>query len=83
MYRHFKISVYCTVHDLLNITDFDSFRETFSQLTKHVHVDHVYLETYRSRVRIEEEQMKRVISFFESIGIRVSGGITPDRKSVV
>lgn len=79
MYRHFKISVYCTVHDLLNITDFDSFRETFSQLTKHVHVDHVYLETYRSRVRIEEEQMKRVISFFESIGIRVSGGITPTR----
>ncbi|NLT11375.1 MAG: permease [Clostridiaceae bacterium] len=79
MYRHFKVSVYCTVFDLLNINDLDEFRETFSAFTKHVHVDHVYLETYRSRVRIDPNRMREFITFFTSMGIRVSGGITPTR----
>lgn len=77
-YQHFNASVYCPVGNLISITDFKSFDQQFSNISNHVKVGKVYLETYRGGVSITKEQMQRVISYFTSKGIDVAGGITTD-----
>lgn len=77
-YQNFNASIYCPVGNLIAIHDFDSFAERFSFIEKHIKVGKVYLETYRGGTLIDREQMEKVITFFKSRGIKVSGGITTD-----
>src|SRR5690606_2988690 len=75
-YKNFSVAIYCPVNDLIDITDFNEFSKRFAWIEKHVKVNKVYLETYRSGMMIDSEQMKRIRDFFQSRGIETSGGIT-------
>ena len=77
-YQSFNTSVYCPVGNLIDITDFDDFDQKLNHIYKNVKVGKVYLETYRGGTFISKSQMEKVISYFQSKGIEVSGGITTD-----
>lgn len=75
-YKNFSVAIYCPVNDLNNITDFNEFSKRLAWIEKHVKVSKVYLETYRSGMMIDSEQMEHIRDFFQSRGIETSGGIT-------
>jgi len=75
-YRNFKTAVYAPVGNLLAITDLQEFENRFGFIEKNVHVDKIYLETYRSGEFIGRDRMLEIKEFFEKKGIKVSGGIT-------
>lgn len=75
-YKNFNVALYAPVGNLNAITDIHDFEESFHLIEKHVHIDKIYLETYRSNEFIEREKVIRLKEFFENRGIKVSGGIT-------
>lgn len=75
-YKNFKLAVYCPVGNLNRIEDLEQFEKQFSFLEKHLHLDKVYLETFRDFETIDREKMLQLIDFFQKKGIKVSGGIT-------
>ena len=77
-YNNFKAALYCPVQNLIDIEDTAAFAREFSFLEKHVKLSKVYLETYRGGVIISREKIKELIAFFQSRGIKTSGGITTD-----
>lgn len=77
-YQNFNVSIYCPVGTIDHIEDFERFDKDFDLLNRNIKIGKVYLETYRNGVRIEREQMLRVIDFFKRKGIMTSGGITTD-----
>ncbi len=48
---------------------------SWAQISGQVHVDKVYIETYRSRVLADGPLIEAVKKFFESKGVEVAGGI--------
>lgn len=75
-YKNFKTALYCPVGNLNEITDISEFGRRFSYMEKHVHIDKVYLETYRSNEFVERDRIMELKEFFENKGMKVSGGIT-------
>lgn len=75
-YKNFKTALYCPVGNLNEIVDIGEFGKRFGYIEKHVHIDKVYLETYRSNETIERERILELKKFFENKGMKVSGGIT-------
>lgn len=81
-YQHFKLAVYCPVRDVEMISEnLRKFEQYLTFLQKHLHIDKVYLETYRGGKQIDREKIENVREFFLHKGIKVSGGITPDALS--
>lgn len=80
-YRNFKTAIYVTVWDMEWITEHPEFEEQFAFLEKHLHLDKVYLETYRGQRLIEREKILKIKEIFTNKGIKVSGGITTDLSS--
>lgn len=76
-YKHFDLAVYCTVQHLAELKDLSDLAAQYDFFARHLQVNKVYLETYRSGRRIEREKMLAVKDFFTARGIRVAGGITP------
>jgi len=75
-YRNFKTAIYAPVADLIAISDLQEFDKRFGFIEKNIHVDKIYLETYRSGEFIEREQILAIKEYFEKKGIKTSGGIT-------
>lgn len=75
-YKNFSTAVYCTVQDLNEITDLNEFKKRFDWLSSKVRIEKVYLETYRTGTTITKEKMLVLKHFFETRGIKTSGGIT-------
>lgn len=75
-YNNFTTALYAPVGNLTAIKDLHEFEKKFSFIEKHVGIDKIYLETYRSGELIEREDMERLITFFQNKGMKVSGGIT-------
>ena len=75
-YKNFSAAIYAPVSNLLAITDLKEFDKRFSFIERNVHIDKIYLETYRSGEYIDHEQMMLIKDYFENKGIKVSGGIT-------
>ena len=79
-YSNFNVAVYCPVGNLNAISDLDKFEKDFRFFEKHVHIDKVYLETYRSNEFIDREKIQKFKEFLNSKGIKTSGGITTTDK---
>ena len=47
-YNNYDVVLYYPVENLNAISDLHKFEKSFRLLEKHVHIDKVYLETYRS-----------------------------------
>ena len=52
----------------------------WSVLEKQVHVDKVYLETFRDQLVPDEEALSKAKQFFESKGIKTAGGLATVRS---
>ena len=75
-YKNFGIAVYFSTRCLAGITTIEAFEKEFAFLEKHLKISKVYLETHRDDMDMSADLLKSVKSFFESKGIKVSGGIT-------
>jgi hypothetical protein len=80
-YQNFKTAIYVTVRDIEWIAVDPEFEGKFAFLEKHLHLDKVYLETYRGEHLIEKKTLLKVKKFFTNKGIKVSGGITANLSS--
>ncbi len=75
-YRNFEASVYTRVFEVLKMKDPAWLKTTFEQMSQHLKIDKVYLETHRDMTVIDEEALEPIIKFFRDQGIRTAGGIT-------
>ena len=71
----FKTAVYIPVSVVLKMRDRAWLESSWAQLSGQVHVDKVYIETYRSRVAADGPLIEEVKAFFKSKGVEVAGGI--------
>jgi hypothetical protein len=71
----FKTAVYIPVSVVLKMRDRAWLESSWAQLSGQVHVDKVYIETYRSRVQADGPLIEEVKKFFASKGVEVAGGI--------
>ena len=71
----FKTVVYVPVEVVLKMKDPHWLEQSWAQISGQVHVDKVYLETYRSRVIADDQLIEDVKKFFTSRGVEVAGGI--------
>jgi hypothetical protein len=71
----FKTAVYIPVNVVLKMRDRAWLESSWAQLSSQVHVDKVYIETYRSRVVADGPLIEEVKKFFVSKGVEVAGGI--------
>jgi hypothetical protein len=71
----FKTAVYIPVSVVLKMRDRAWLESSWAQLSSQVHVDKVYIETYRSRVLADGPLIEEVKKFFASKGVEVAGGI--------
>jgi hypothetical protein len=71
----FKTVVYIPVGVVLKMKDRNWLESSWSQISSQVHVDKVYIETYRSRVLADGPLIEDVKKFFTDHGVEVAGGI--------
>lgn len=77
-YNNFKTAIYVTVGDMENIAANPEFEKEFAFIEKHLHLNKVYLETYRGQHLVAKEKVLKVKELFAKKGIQTSGGITTD-----
>jgi hypothetical protein len=75
-YKNFNIAIYCTVYDVQRMGDSNWLETSFNLLQKYLKVNKVYLETHRNLVVADKKLVQKVKKFFESRGVKTSGGIT-------
>jgi hypothetical protein len=75
-YKNFKVAVYVMVSEVNRMGDRSQLEKTWTEYTKNLKVDKVYLETFRDMVFVDEKALQTAISFFREKGVEVSGGIT-------
>lgn len=73
--KPFKTAVYIPVGVVLKMRDPAWLESSWAQLSSQVHVDKVYIETYRSRVLADGPLIEAVKTFFAAKGVEVAGGI--------
>jgi hypothetical protein len=78
-YSHFTTAIYCKVNDVQD-RDWNRFQDEFGFIESHVHVDKVYLETYRGERFASEAQIAAAGDFFRKKGISCSGGVTVNAR---
>ncbi len=71
----FKTVVYIPVGVVVKMKDHAWLESSWKQISSQVHVDKVYIETYRSRVLADDENIEEVKKFFTEHGVEIAGGI--------
>jgi hypothetical protein len=71
----FKTVVYIPVQITLKMKDRSWLESSWATLKSQLHVDKVYLETYRSRQLADEALVANIKKFFAEQGVEVSGAI--------
>jgi hypothetical protein len=72
---NFKTVVYIPVEVVLKMKDPNWLESSWAQISSQVHVNKVYIETYRSRVLADGPLIEEVKKFFTDHGVEVAGGI--------
>ena len=75
-YKNFRVAVYIPAGVVLQMKDPQWLQTTWDTISRQVKVDKVYIETYRSRVIVDEQLIERVKKFFLDRKVQVAGGIT-------
>src|SRR3954471_3621855 len=75
-YRNFKVSVYARAYEVRQMADLGWLKARWDRIARDLHVDHVYLETHRDRILVDDATIEKAKAFFRARGVRVSGGIT-------
>jgi len=74
-YKNFLTVTYAPAGYLKEKT-LEQLKADIDKTAKYIKLDKIYLETYRSEVLIEREQMEKIKALFIENGYQVSGGIT-------
>lgn len=74
-YKNFELTTYFIAHGTMEATR-EQLEKEIAFFEKHMHLDKVYLEPYRSGDFATEAQVRMCKEVFEAHGIRVAGGIT-------
>jgi hypothetical protein len=75
-YKNFDVATYATVRDVVQMKDPAYLESRWAGMSKYVKFDKVYLETSRDLIVADQESLDAGKSFFQSKGLKVSGGIT-------
>ncbi len=71
----FHVAVYIPVAVVERMKDPAWLQQSWEQISSQVHVDKVYIESYRSGVLADAALLETVKSFFQAHGVQVAGGI--------
>lgn len=71
----FKVAVYIPVGQVERMKDPAYLKSSWAALSSQVHVDKVYIESYRSGVVADDSLLETVKKFFEQQGVETAGGI--------
>ena len=75
-YENFKVSVYSRAYETREMNDVSWIEPRWTELTRQVHVDKIYLETHRDLIIVDEATLKAAKKFFADRGVQTAGGIT-------
>jgi len=73
--KSFETVVYIPVAGTLKMKDQQWLETSWAKISSQVHVDKVYLETYRSRVLADDQVIEDAKKFFAEHGVKVAGAI--------
>jgi len=73
--KSFETVVYVPVAGTVKMKDRQWLESSWAAISGQVHVDKVYIETYRSRVQAEDQVLEDVKKFFIQHGVKVAGAI--------
>jgi len=71
----FRVAVYIPVGQVQRMNDPAWLQRFWDEISSQVHVDKVYIESYRSGTLADDALLETVKSFFASRGVKVAGGI--------
>ncbi|HWG19116.1 MAG TPA: hypothetical protein VG225_01215 [Terracidiphilus sp.] len=72
----FKVAVYIPVLQVERMAkDPDYLKQSWNEISSQVHVDKVYIETYRSGEVADDAALDNAKSFFQQQGVETAGGI--------
>jgi hypothetical protein len=75
-YKSFIVSAYVTQRTVESLTDGDmDLAETWSNLTRNLKVDKIYVEVMRNHTLVDEAALEKLKKFYESKGVEVCGGL--------
>jgi hypothetical protein len=72
----YKTAIYTRAYEVQKMSDSIWLQTTWQTISSQLHVDKIYLETHRDLLIVDNNTLKKVISFFKSKGVEVAGGIT-------
>jgi len=73
--KSFVTVIYVPVAGTLKMRDHQWLETTWATISSQLHVDKVYLETYRSRVLADDQVIEDAKKFFAEHGVKVAGAI--------
>ncbi|MEJ2010028.1 MAG: hypothetical protein P8Z30_18045 [Acidobacteriota bacterium] len=75
-YKNFKVTVYIPVSIVERMAHNPAWlQSSWKTISNRLHVDKVFIETYRSGVSADDATVSQVKHFFQSHGVEVAGGI--------
>jgi len=75
-YRNFTVSVYARVYEVLKMDDLSWLEPRWTEISRQVKVDKIYLETHRDMKVAGKDTILKLKRFFQDRGVTVAGGIT-------
>lgn len=75
-YDNFKVSVYSRAYETREMNDVQWIEPRWTEITRQVHVDKIYLETHRDLIVVSEPTLLAAQKFFADRGVQTAGGIT-------
>ena len=75
-YENFKVAIYCRAQEVQKMADPKWLDKSWRAVSNEVHVDRIYIETYRDRILIDDATLEAVKKYFAERGVKVAGGIT-------
>ncbi|MCW3847428.1 hypothetical protein OF829_09250 [Sphingomonas sp. LB-2] len=75
-YSSFKVGVYARAYEVREMADPNWLKPRWERISRDLHVDHIWLETHRDMILVDDKTLDTAIKFFRDRGVRVSGGIT-------
>jgi hypothetical protein len=75
-YKNFDVALYSRVYETIQMKDPAWLESHWEAVSKYMKVDKIYLETHRDLVVVDQATLDAAKKFFQSKGVKVSGGIT-------
>lgn len=75
-YPGFKVAIYTRAYEVRQMADPAWLQSHWDRISRDLHVDHIYIESHRDKILVDDAALEAAKKFFQDRGVRVSGGIT-------